>query len=250
MSKREFSIRKRQAISKSQHTMFLIVAAAAAFMGICLVSSWFLVSRMLFNFRVISEQNKTIANLSTNYKNIKSIEEQIRVLGTNEALLKKRIYPAETALQVVIDALPDRANTLALGESLRRNLLTGGGAEIDQLSMTKTDDETSSEFAGMSTVAYNQEYSDVKEPSIYFRAKIIGTSNALAQVLRNLENSIRPMFVDNMEIQSNSSGRDSSGRIVSEADQKHTLVLSARSFYSPSVEPTMTTKLIKEGGKR
>lgn len=246
MAQKEFSIRKKQMISKSQRVMFITVALAAAFVGTCLVGTWFLTKRLIFNQSVITEQEKAINNIATNISNIKNIDSQVQVLKTNELLLAKRSYEEETALQVVLDALPDRANTPAFGESLRSAILNVPGAEIEQMSLTKTDDEVEEEFSGSSTVSYNEEYDDVTEPAIYFQVYISGTATVLNKVLQNIEYSIRPIIVDKLEIQSNNRELNERGEKVAENNRQHTMIITARTFYSYRVEPTITTKTMTE----
>lgn len=243
MAKKDFAIRKRQMIAKAHRTMFAIVAMSAAFAGICLVLSWFLTRKMIFNQRIISKQNQAIQGLEKNFKNIKLIDEKVKVLKTNEDLLSVKSYQDEAALQVILDALPDRANTPALGESLRRSILNVPDVEIEQLSLSKTEDETGSEFSGQSSIAYNKEYDDIKSGTpLYFRVKVAGTTLGLNQVLKNIEKSIRPFFVDRVEMQSSAKDTDDRGRKIPEEQQRHWLTLSARSFYSPGVTPEIKTK--------
>lgn len=246
MAKKEFSIRKKQIISKSHRAMFAAVAIAAVFTGMCLVGSWFLTKRLIFNQGVISEQNKALNNIAKNIASLKNIDSQVQVLKTNELLLNKKSYPEETALQVILDALPDRANTPAFGESLRRVILNVDGAEIERMSITKTDDEVGDEFSGSSSVAYNEEYDDVSEPAIYFQAYISGTANVLNQVLQNIEYSIRPIIVDKLEIQSNNRETNERGEKVPEGAQQHMMIITARTFYSYRVEPSISTKTMTE----
>lgn len=244
--KKDFSVRKRQMINQSQRTMFLIVAGASIFVGICLVSSYYLVKNLLFNQKVIAAQNQTLDTLAKNYKNIQSIDNQVKVLTTNELLANKKAHESQAPLQVILDALPDRANTPALGESIRQIVLNVPGIEVEQLSISKTEDETGEAFSGQSSVSYNEEYNDIKEPSIYFRLKVSGTAQKLNQVLKNIENLIRPVFVDRMEFQAGSS-ENAQGKSVAADDQKHWLTIAARSFYSHTVNPEMKTKVIKDG---
>lgn len=245
MVKRDFAIRKRQMIRSAQNSMFMIVAAASAIVGICLVSSWFLAKRLVFNQKIISEQNKTIATIEANYKHIKKIDDKVRVLKTNNLLLSKRTYDKETALQVILDALPDRANTPALGESFTRTILNVPGVHINQLSISRTEDEASSGFAGSGSVTYHKEFKDTKEPPIYFRFKLSGDGTALNQVLKNIENSIRPIFVDSFELQT--SGRAQSGE---ENNQRHLLTVTGRSFYSHEAKLEITKKVIKDKNEK
>ncbi len=246
MAAKDFAVRKRQMLNNAHKTMFIIVALTSTFVGMCLVLNWFLIKKMIFNQKVIATQNTTIDTLGKNYNSIKKIDEGVNVLKTSELLNSKKVYKEQSALQVILDALPDRANTLALGESLRRSILNVPDIEIEQMSIVKTDDETGNEFIGQSTTAYNEEYEDVTEPSIYFRLKITGTAMGLNQVLKNAENSIRPIFIDKIEFQSSTKEVDDRGRAIPVEARRHWMAISARSFYSYGIKPEMVQKVIKE----
>lgn len=237
---------KRDIIRKANRTMFMIVAGCSVVVGACLVSAILLIRRGAFNQKIINEQNVTIQNLDANAENLKKVEQEVSVLKTNEELLSKKIYPKQTALQVVLDALPDRANSPALGESIKRSILNVPGLEIEQMVVIKTDEETSDKFAGQSISSYNEEYDDISEPSINFRFKVLGTELALNQVLRNVENSIRPIYIDKFDVQSSGREFDDNGKRITDANRKHSMTVYARSFYSKKVEPKMNNKTMKE----
>ena len=250
MAKKDFAIRKRQMLKKAHQTMLIVVAVASVFVGAAMVLNWFLVKRVFFNQRVISAQNETISNLAKNNKTIVELDKQVRVLKTNKLLADKKAYPSQTPLQVILDALPDRANTPALGESLRRSILNVPNIVIDQMSLTKTEDETGSEFVGQGGASYNEEYDDIKEPPIYFRVKITGTAMGLNQVLKNIENSIRPIFVDKIKFESSNKTVDNKGNAIPAEEHKHWLTITARSFYSYGIKAEMKEKTIKEGDNK
>lgn len=249
MSGKNTIFNKRKIIKKTHMLMMLIVFSGAMVSSLSIMVSFFLVKKMMHNQNVISKQDQTIGVLAKNYESIKKIDNSIKTLSSNQNLLNKKIYPNETALQVILDALPDRANTPALGESLKRSILNVPNIEIEQLSLTKTDDEATDEFAGQSTIAYNTEYKDLPDPSIYFRIKISGTVLGLNQVLKNLEKSIRPMMSDRIEFQSGSHDVDEKGNKLPVEQIRHWLVISARSFYGEMVQPQMTTELISDQKK-
>ena len=246
MSNLTTSRNKRRMIQKSHTIMIVIIFGGALLSSLSIMTSFFLVKRLMHNQTVIAKQGKTIDDIAKNYKSIQQVDKSIKALSANQHLLGKKIYNNETALQVILDALPDRANTPALGESLRRIILNVPEVEIEQLSLTKSDEETTPEFAGLSSVAYNTEYSDVKDPSIYFRIKISGTILGLNQVLKNLEKSIRPMFADRIEFQSGSQDKDDRGKKIAPEKMRHWLSISARSFYGETVEPKMNTEIVDD----
>ena len=134
MQPNDAAIRKRTQIAKANRTMFLWVAGVSVVFGFALVGSIFLVQKTLYNERVLAEKNKTISILESNNSNIPELEAQVRVLDSNEALSTVKSNATDQALQVILDALPSEANSLALGASLQNKLLSGiAGLSIDSL---------------------------------------------------------------------------------------------------------------------
>lgn len=245
MTKKDFALRKRQQITKAQQVMFVAVAVSSILLGFGLVSSVFLIKKTLFNNKIITEQDKTISNLQKNLANIEQVKNQVKLLFDNELLKKHRLYDKQDNLQVILDALPDKANSVALGSSLRTKILNSPTIQLDNLSVIKTEDEIGEDFSGQVSKTYQEEYSDIKAPAIYFRFKLSGNVDAIYRVLRNVEHSIRPMFVDKIEIQGGGRSVDERGRTIPESERRQELVVSGRTFYLDKVVLKMSSKVIK-----
>ncbi len=125
MNPNDVAVRKRSQIAKANRTMFLWIAAASALVGIAAVVGLFLGQQLFYNEKVLAEKQKTATTLKQNLSAITELKQEILVLDTNTDLAKVRANPNDKALQVILDALPSEANSLALGASLQNKLLVG-----------------------------------------------------------------------------------------------------------------------------
>jgi hypothetical protein len=180
------SMKKRQIIANSNRTMFIWVAIVSAVVGICIVVGYFLVQQIIYKTKVTNKLDATASTLHTNNSNAQTLIENVRVLETNAGLNSVKAQPDEKALQVVLDALPADANTLALGASLQQNLLVGiSGLTVDSLSVTPIDSDSTAV--------------DGQLPfTLTVRAK---DANALKDLLGKFERSIRIIDVDNFTLE-------------------------------------------------
>ena len=231
MPSNDAALRKRSQIAKANRTMFLWVAAVSVVLGFALVGSIFLVQKLLFNEKILAEKDKTSAVLRTNIANISELEAQVRVLDSNEALLSAKADPEDQTLQVILDALPSEANSLALGASLQNKLLAGvDGLSVDSLQVTPV--------AGVETLNADAVVQDASLTDagtgfseIAFRFTVSGSEAALKQVLERLERSIRAIDVTSLAIESQGSSR--------------VLSVQARAFYEPARIVELTNKAVQ-----
>ena len=222
MAKKEVAIRKRQKIYKANHNIFIVVAIAAFIAGVSLVGATFLIKEIVFNNKVLSEKNNTISALRQNNENVPKLEQDIKVLKTNEALLSSKFKADQDPLTVVLDALPAQVNSTALGSSLKEKLLSVQGVSIENLAVQNTDSE---ELVEESAAADNR---------ISFTFKISSSGiNDLNLVLRNLERSIRVMHVDNF--------------IIEQGEEKNWLTVEGHTYYEPMLQASLKSKTVKAG---
>ena len=218
------AFRKRQQIENSSRTMFVWVALASALVGVALVVSYFLVQQIWFQQKVLGEKNKTLSVLRSSNSNVEELRNNIRLLSTNSALGSIKARSEDSALQVVLDALPADENVLALGASVQKNLIESvPNVNLESISYNNS---STARDEGSST---NTD-TDVKE--IGFTVVVSSTdANALKEVLTNFEKSIRVIDIDNMVVEM------SSNRI--------TLTLSAHAYYSPEKRIELTDRVVK-----
>lgn len=224
MAKKEVALRKRQKIHKANHNIFIVVAVAAFIAGFSLVGATFLIKKIIFNQKVLSEKNNTISTLRQNNKNVPKLEEDIKVLKTNEALLSSKFKSDQDPLTVVLDSLPAQVNSTALGSSLKEKLLSVQGTEIETLMVQNTDSEALIEESITATA----------ENKISFAFKVSSPRvNDLNLVLRNLERSIRVMHVDSL--------------IIEQGEEKNWLTVEGHTYYEPMLQASLKTKTVKAG---
>ena len=218
MQSKGAALRKRTQIAKANRTMFLWVACVSVVFGVALVAAIFLTQMLLFNERVLQEKNRTIATLKLDNSNISDLETQIRVLDTNQALIDSKAKSSDQAVQVILDALPSEANSLALGASLQNKLLADiPGLELTSLQVNPVVGVES--LSDDSVVEASSDSSDTTN-EITFSFSVSGDETALKKALTNLESSIRTIDITSFKIENQGSNR--------------ILTAQARAFYEPA----------------
>lgn len=218
MKQDNVALRKRTQIAQASKTMFIWIAIASALVGTALVVSIFLFQKLTYNEKVLSAKQETVSNLDHNLSVVDELKTDIQALDANSALMSVKANSSDQALQVVLDALPSDANSLALGASLQNRLLANiqGNFTLESLQVTPVD--------GLETVN-NSSTVDASDTSgagnqIAFSFSVKGDQNALRQVLQNLERSIRTIIVTHLTIETQS--------------DSVTLSVDGHAFYQPS----------------
>ena len=231
MAAKDVAMRKRTQIAKANRTMFIWVAAISVVVGFALVGSIFLAQKLFFNEKVLAEKDKTIATLKTDNNNVSALEAQVRVLDTNQALIDAKAKPTDQAIQVILDALPSDANSLALGASLQNKLLSG----IDGLTLVSLQVDP---VVGVETSATNPTVQNAApiattgdQNQITFRFSVKGSDASLKEALTRLERSIRAIDILSLKIESQGSAQ--------------LMTVEARAFYEPARTVTLKDKVIK-----
>jgi hypothetical protein len=231
MEKPKVGLRKRQQIGKANQMMFLWIAGVSVVVGFSVVLMIFLVQRILFGEKVITEKNNTVAVLQKNLDTVSALKDNVRVLNTNEALQSTRLNDTDSALQSVLDALPADANSTAMASSLQIKLLSGvPGITIESL---KVDPVSGVETSNDGTVALSDS-SDPSSHTIGFSFAVSTPANnqdGLRQVLLRLEKSIRPFNVTNLSVESQG------GRIV--------MTATGLGYYDPAQVVQLTDKVVR-----
>ena len=213
MAENDVALRKRAQISKANRVMLIWVMAVSVVIGFSAVASVFLFNKLVYNQKVIDAKNKTVSTLDKNLKSIDSLKDQIRTLNSNAALQSVKAGQDDDAVQVILDALPSSANSLALGASLQNRLLSGiDGLTIEQLQVDAINADNSGAASSTADTTSQQN-------SIPFRLTVIGNVDALKQVLTRLERSIRTIDVTGLTIESRG--------------DTQALIISAQAFYQP-----------------
>lgn len=212
MNNDDAAIRKRSQIAKANRTMFMWIAIASALVGAAVVVGIFMWQKLTYNEKVLAAKQETVSILNHNNSVVGDFERAIRALDANEALASVKANESDQALQVILDALPAEANSLALGASLQNKLLAGvEGIVLESLQVTPVSGVESLSGSG----------SDDGDGSIGFQFVVRGSDERLKQVLQNLERSIRTIQIDSLKIEMQSSGP--------------VMTVQARAFYEPAI---------------
>jgi len=229
MQNKGVAFRKRTQIAKANRAMLLWVAGVSVLFGIASVITIFLVQMLFFNERVLQEKDKTIATLKLNNTNITALENQVRVLDTNQSLIDSKAKPEDQAIQVILDALPSDANSLALGASIQNKLLAG----IDGLTLNalQVDPVVGVESLGSDSIIEATSNTTDVQGQITFRLSVIGNQTALKKALTNLESSIRTIDIISLKIENQGSTQ--------------MMTIQGRAFYEPARVVELKDKTVK-----
>ena len=228
------AIRKRTQIDRTNKIMFLWIAIASALVGVAVVVSIFLVQKVIYEEKVLAVKATTVSTLDKNLKVIDQLKTDVQALDANSALMSVKANPTDQALQVVLDALPSEANSLALGASLQNKLLTNvpGSFTLESL---QVDPVSGVEVLDTGDTVDASGSSDTSTTSgsasqISFNFSVKGDQQALSGILKNLEKSIRTIVVTNLTVEK----------------QADTLVMSVEghAFYQPAKTIELTEKAV------
>lgn len=229
MATKEVALRKRQQIAKANRTMFLWVAGVSVIVGFAAVGSIFLVQKLAFNQKVINEKNNTVSILTKNNAAVAELEENIRLLDTNEGLNSTKANPEDKALQVILEALPADANSLALGSSLQSKLIAGiDGLTLESLNVTPV---AGIEVSNDSAVQDASTTVEEGQNQITFNLAVSGDANALKALLERFERSIRAIDITNL--------------VLEQANGKLTMTIDGHAFYEPARTIELKDKVVK-----
>jgi hypothetical protein len=212
----EVAIKKKQAISNAQRNMLIVVACASIVIGFALVGSIFLFEQLLFNNKVIEEQNKTVKTLQDNNVALGQIRDEIRPLEQNTALRSVMVGADGNALRVIGDALPlareTGPNESALGASLVKILQLRTAVRINSFAFdTVATPVAPPPVATPGTGAAGAGPAVAVETgatrgAMGFRFEIEGSPENVTNSLQNLERSIRQIDISTMNVEFSSNG--------------------------------------------
>lgn len=222
--KKQGAVRKRQQIKESSKSMFLWVAGMSVVVGFALVISWFLWQQIAFQTKVVGEKNKTVDTLKQNIDAAKELRDNMRVLETNTALNDAKANREDKALQVILDALPSDANSLALGASLQQVLSRGvSGLRVESITVTPAASEKQTQSKSRSKSA--------NKNTLSFRMVVSSSNiNAHRQLLERFERSIRVIDIDSLRFERSSDA--------------YTMTIDAHAYYEPAVQVELTEKAV------
>ena len=222
---KDVAVRKRQQIDSSRKTMFVFVAGAAFLAGIALVISIFLIQQIVFHSKVIIEKQSTIFRLDKNLESVDELKKNVRVLETNSALNSVKASSENSALQTVLDALPDNPNADAFGASIKNKFVdTVEGLTLDSLSVTSPNSQ------GEESEDNNSESADSSN-TLHFSLEVSGSADKLRELLTKFERSIRVIELKSFEIHT--------------SEDKLSLTIQGVAYYEPAQKIHLEKKVVK-----
>ena len=222
---KDVAVRKRQQIDSSRKTMFVFVAGAAFLAGIALVISIFLIQQIVFHSKVIIEKQSTIFRLDKNLESVDELKKNVRVLETNSALNSVKANSENSALQTVLDALPDNPNADAFGASIKNKFVDiVEGLTLDNLSMTSPNSR------GEESEDNNSESADSPN-TLHFSLEVSGSADKLRELLTKFERSIRVIELKSFEIHT--------------SEDKLSLTIQGVAYYEPAQKIHLEKKVVK-----
>lgn len=218
-------VKKRQQIKSANKTMFLWIIAASVAVAICLVLGQFMLRQFMFNSKIIGAKNETHDILVDNKESFTELQSEVNKLVSNPNLTKLRVTDTDTALQVVIDALPTADDRVALATSLQQVILSRSGVAIESINVIDGGAVIEA-LPGETPTVVNQSVTEVP-----FTVVILGNYEQIRQAVTDLEKTIRPMSLDQLAIEG--SGTQLRATIT------------AKSFYLPPKTVQVTTETIE-----
>jgi hypothetical protein len=201
----DVATRKRQQIAQANKVMFFWVAGISAIVGVAAVMSVFLVQKLIFNEKVLAKKQNTASTLVQNNSVVQQLKQNVLVRNTDQALLDSRSKQEDTALQVILDALPSKANSSALGSSLQQVLLPAPDISIETLKVDPSAEEAAVLEGSEGSAAAAPAAEMAGEENTISFSFVVSTPTThvdnLRQLLERLERSIRPINVHTVSIE-------------------------------------------------
>ncbi len=205
MSKKK-PVRKYEKI-KNVHNNMMVVTSICLFITVANIVPMIKIGQKIaYNNQLINKKTEANDNLKDNLNNLNKLKKEINVLRTNKMLLldNNRINSDQNPVRVVADALPDRANSVALGSSLRSKILENG-ASIKGMTIV-ADEEEMDEETPYKDLSYSRDSQDISAGTLSFNIELIGNKEKLVSSFYNLERTIRPMQISNLELKGSEGG--------------------------------------------
>jgi len=223
-NKDNIAIRKRTQIAKTNKYMLGTVIIASIVVGVSIVATIFLFQRIQFYQNVIGAKSETQSVLEKNNEAVPKLEENIRKLNSNNALIDSKAKSTDDAIQVVLDALPSEANSLAVGGSLEKKIISGiDGLTLESLKVNPV--------IGVELISETGEVEPAEsQGKITYIFSVKGSIESMQALFKKLEKSIRVFDTDIVRI-------ETQGSLLVLSIEGHT-------FYEPAVDVKITEKAV------
>ena len=216
---------KQLQIDKTSKRMIIVTSVATFVVIFCAVASQMMLGQMMYQNRIVSAKKVALKQLESNKKAVENLNESYTTFVSSPQNVIGGIssgggpQDGDNA-KIVLDALPSKYDFPALATSLEK-LLKSQNVEI--VSITGTDDEV----AQGAVTANGQP----KVVAIPFSVSFKGDYQAVQNVVKTFETSIRPIQVQTMSVTA------SNGEL--------TVSVSAQTFFQPEKTFSVGSKVIK-----
>ena len=205
---------KHLQIDKNQSTILAVVAAAVVLTIFCLFGAKALISKGLYQRRVLSAQHKVVSQLKANISAANTLFTQYSsaFAGQDPNFLGGSLNGTGNLdgdnPRLTLDALPSTYDAPALASSLEK-IITGRSLTINSITVTD------------SPSAYpDQPQAQPKPQPVTFQFEATGTYQQAQQLLQDFERSIRPFDLNSLQ--------------VSGTDQTMQLTVGMTTYYQPA----------------
>lgn len=181
-------LKKRQAISSANRTMFIWVAIASVAVSILLVGAQFLYKQFLYNNKVFAAKSKAASTLAENQQNIVKLKE---AFGPLDAGVDKNVSSTK-----VLNALPREKDSSAFGTSLQQIIAPLSGVTLEAVSIEGQAEEEVTETTGPQPIKAS--------------VTVSGSYDQILAFVRDLERVIRPTTIETMNV----TGSDANTRLA------------------------------------
>ncbi|HEV2412425.1 MAG TPA: type 4a pilus biogenesis protein PilO [Candidatus Saccharimonadales bacterium] len=200
---------KRQKIEKANNAILVIVAVAAVFVSMALVTCNFLWKQIQHNDRVYKKEKSVSNLLKENVTSAQNLSAQYQLINSSSSVANA---------QTILDALPPTYDNPDLLASIQTVVEQSG---LSLVSLTSTD--------------LNGQVSDMSATpapvQIPFSLQVSGTYQQVNTLVTNLENTIRPMDVEAI--------------VLSGTDSSMTATLTVNTYYQPVKSLNVSTQEVK-----
>ena len=213
---------KRAMISKDSQKVLIFAIVASIVVSACGVLGWSFIEDITYNGKVIGELNATNSALKDNKKASEKIKYELGKLNDDNTLKQLRASSDDSALQVILDAMPTKDSRSSLAASLQNEILSRSGASVQTINVNDASSSENKTNAGGKVTSGPQ--------PIEFSIVLLGDETAIQNTLKDMERTIRPIIVTNMTINSGSELR---------------VTITAKTYYNPLIEYNLTDKKVE-----
>jgi len=186
---------KHDIIDKSNSRVILSVGVATFIFVFSIFAGRALVSQSLYHNRIITEKKKALTQLSANKKSIEQLNSSFDVFQSESTNILGGVSAGDGPLdgsnaKIILDSLPGKYDYPGLSSSFEK-ILKEGNYNIGSI-------------GGIEDVALASTNSPSGEAipiAIPYAFTVSSDVNGVKNLLQTLERSIRPMYVDSLEVQ-------------------------------------------------